>query len=249
MRVEALAVRSRPAEDLAAALRPMVGTEGEIVVAGGRLVVRATPATLAEIKRALENLDPPPRWLWITVNQETSASTTGRSAEFTVETREDGVVERRRTRTLVGSTASMDRSETSSTSTERLRVLEGHRAFVHISRAVPVPSAGPVSSAGGTVLASGRTYVDGDLAFSVVPRLADDQVTVTLEITATNDTVDSQGALDVQREPATVSGRLGEWLNVGDAIQSASSPPSGILSVDQRLSEVGSLLVKLEDAR
>jgi hypothetical protein len=89
----------------------------------------------------------------------------------------------------------------------------GHRAFVRMSRAVPVPSSAPVSSAGGTVLASGKTYLDGDLAFSVVPRLADDQVT--LEITATNNTVGNRGALDVQRAQNTVSGRLGERLNVG----------------------------------
>jgi Bacterial type II/III secretion system short domain len=245
-RVEVLPVRSRPAEDLAKALRPFAGTEGEIVAAGGRLVVRASPAALAEIKRVLEDLDPPPRSLWITVNQETAPSTTGRSVEFTVETNEDGVVERRTTRTLVGGAASADRSETSSTSTERLRVLEGHRAFVRMSRAVPAPSSAPVSSAGGTVLASGKTYLDGDLAFSVVPRLTDDQVT--LEITAINDTVDNRGALDVQRALSTVSGRLGEWLNVAEAIR-ASSPSSGILSADQRLSEVGTLLVRIEEAR
>jgi hypothetical protein len=189
----------------------------------------------------------PPRPLWITVNQETSPSITGRSAEFTVETREEGVVDRRMTRTLTGHKASPDRSETSSTSTERLTVLEGHRAFVRLTRAVPVPSTGPVSSAGGTVLVAGKNYVEGELAFSVVPRLADDQVT--LEITWADDTADNRGVLDVERVPTTVSGRLGEWLKVGEAILSASGPPSGILSADQRLSEVGSLLVRIEDAR
>src|SRR4029453_7414857 len=106
-----------------------------------RLVVRGAPAPLAQVKRALEDLDPPPRSLWITVDQEMNPSITGRSAEFTVESREDGGVEGQRTRTLVGGKA-RDRAETSSTSTERLRVLEGHRAFVHIGRAVPVPSTG-----------------------------------------------------------------------------------------------------------
>jgi Bacterial type II/III secretion system short domain len=246
-RVEVLAVRSRRAEDLAAAVRPMAGAEGQVVAAEGRLVVRASPAALAEIKRALESLDPPPRPLWITVDQDTGASTTGRSAEFTVETQEDGVVERRTTRTLVGGSVSADPRDTISTSTEPLHVLEGHRAFIRMSRGVPVPSNESVSSAGGTVLAPGKTYADGDLAFSVVPRLVDDQVT--LEITSTDDTVDGRGARDVQRTQSTVSGRLGEWLNVGEAIRSASLPSSGILSADQRLSEVRTLLVKIDDAR
>jgi Bacterial type II/III secretion system short domain len=246
-RVEVLPVRSRAAEDLAEALRPLVGTGGEITAAGGRLVVRASPAALAEIKRALESLDPPPRTLWITVNQASNASTTGRAAEFTVETNEGGVVERRATRTLQGGTASPDRSETSTTSTEPLRILEGHPAFVRMSRAVPVPSTEPVSSAAGTVLAPGKTYLDADLAFSVVARLTGDQVT--LEITATNDTVDDRGVLDVQRARSRISGRLGEWLDVGEAIRSASSPSSGVLSVDRRLSEVGTLLVRIDEAR
>lgn len=246
-RTELFTMRSRSAEDVAEALRPLAGAEAEVFAAQGRLVVHASPAVILGIRRALEDLDPPARPVWITVSQEQVASTTGRSAEFTVETtREDGVLERRRTRTLAGGTVPADRSEAATVSTEPLRVLEGHAAVVRMTRAVPLPSTGPVTSTQGTTLAPVRTFVDGEIAFGIVPRLADEQVT--LEITTPNDTVDNRGDVDVQRETSQVSGRLGQWLEVGEAVRAASAP-SGILSTDQRLTELRTLVVKVEEAR
>lgn len=242
MRVETLPVRSRSAEELAEALRPIAGNDATIAATDDHLVVRASPATLAKIEKALKSLDPPPRPLWISVDQQTDPSTTGRSAEFTVETRENGVVEQRRTRTLEGGSLSIDPSE-APTSTERLRILEGQPAFVRFNRAVPMPSSRTPSSAAGTVLEPGKQYRDADLAFAVVPRLSDGRVA--LEITSLNDTVDNRGDLQVARARATVSGPLGDWLDVGDAIRSVSTS-SGSLSEDQRVSEVGALRVRIE---
>jgi hypothetical protein len=246
-RTELFTMRSRSAEDVAEALRPIAGAEAEVFAAQGRLVVHASPEVIRGIRRALEDLDPPPRALWITVSQEQVASTTGRSAEYTVETtREDGVLEQRRTRTLAGGTVPADRSEAATVSTEPLRVLEGHAAVVRMTRAVPLPSTGPVSSAQGTILVPARTFVDGQIAFGIVPRLADDQVT--LEITTPTDTVDNRGDVDLQRQTSQVSGRLGQWLGVGEAVRAASTP-SGILSTDQRLTELRTLVVKVEEGR
>ena len=244
-RVETLPLRSRSAEELAEALRPIAGGDAAVEAVDGRLVVRASPATLAKIKKALESLDPPPQPLWISVDQQTDPSRTGRSAEFTVETRENGVVEQRRTRTLEGGSVSIDPSD-APTSTERLRILEGHPAYVRFNRAVPLPSGPTPSSAAGTVLVPGKQYREADLAFAVVPRLTDGRVA--LELTAINDTVDNRGDLEVSRARAKVTGPLGEWLNVGDAIQGVWTS-SGSLSEDQRFSEVGTLRVRIEAAQ
>jgi len=245
-RVEIFALRSRSTEELADALRPLAGPAGRVYASQGRLVVHASPAALEEIRRALESLEPPLRLLWITVSQKQNVTTTGRSAEFTVETTgEDGKLEQRRTRTLAGGTVPANRSEPGTTSTEPLRVAEGQAAVVRTGRSVPVPSTGPVSWAQGTALVPGRTHVDSEVGFVVVPRVADDQVT--LEITIVNDTVDNRGELDVRRVSTQVSGRLGQWLEVGEAIRGASSP-SGILSTDQRLWELRTFVVKVEDA-
>lgn len=245
MRVETLPVRSRSAEELAEALRPIAGGDATIAAVNGRLVVHASPATLAKIEEALESLDPPPQPLWISVDQQTDPSTRGRSAEFTVETREDGVVEQRRTRTLEGGSVSINPSD-GPTATERLHILEGHPAYVRFNRAVPLPSSRTPSSAAGTLLVPGRQYLDADLAFAVVPRLSNGRVA--LEVMAINDTVDNRGDREASRERATVSGSLGEWLEVGDAIRSIWTS-SGTLSEDQRLSEVGTLRVRIEAAQ
>ena len=132
---EMFTMRSKSAEDVAEALRPIAGAEAEVFAAQGRLVVHASPATIRGIRLALEDLDPPPRRLWITVSQEQVASTTGRSAEYTVETtREDGVLERRRTRTLAGGTVPADRSEAASVSTDQ-RLTELRTLVVKVEEA------------------------------------------------------------------------------------------------------------------
>jgi len=247
-RVETFAVRYRSAEELALALRPLAGPAGVVTAAAGRLVVRASPAAIAEIKRVLDEMDTPPRSLRVTVKQDTDASTSTRSGEVTVETREGGTVERRTSRTVVGGSLSRHGSDTSSTGTEWLQVLEGSRAFIRVGRSVPATETQLIPSAGGAIVVQETVYLDADLGFYVVPRVAGDQVT--LEISTSNDTVDDQGVFDVQRAHTTVSGRLGEWLSVGEAIRTAASRSSGILAGRaQRFSEVHSISVKVEDAR
>ena len=78
LRVATLPVRSRPPEELAEELRSMAGDEAAIAVVNGSLVVRATPTALAKIEKALAALDPPPRPLWIAVDQDTGPAITGR---------------------------------------------------------------------------------------------------------------------------------------------------------------------------
>lgn len=247
-RVETLAVRYRSAEDLALALRPLAGPDGVVTTAAGRLVVRASPAALAEIKRALAEMDTPPRSLRVTVKQDTEVSTSARSGDVTVETREGATVERRTSRTVVGGSLSGDRSDLSSRGTEWLQVLEGSRAFIRVGRSVPATETQIIPSAGGLIVAQGTVYFDADLGFYAVPRVFGDQVT--LEISTSNDTVDGQGLVDVQHAHTTVSGRLGEWLSVGEAVRTAVSRSSGILSGRaQRFSEIRNILVKVEDAR
>lgn len=231
--VETLAVRYRSAEDLALALRPLAGPDGVVTAAAGRLVVRASPAALGEIKRVLDEIDTPPRSLRVTVKQDTDVSTSARSGDVTVET---------------GGSLSGDRSDSSSRGTQWLQVLEGSRAFIRVGRSVPATETQIIPSAGGMIVAQGAVYLDADLGFYVVPRVAGEQVT--LEISTSNDTVDDQGVVDVQRAHTTVSGRLGEWLSVGEAVRTAASRSSGVLSGRaERFSEVRSILVKVEDAR
>ena len=81
-RLEVLTVHNRPAEDLVATLGPLAGPEGALTSLDNRLIVRATPGALAQIRAALEQLDVAPRTLWITVRQATAASSAARAGQI-----------------------------------------------------------------------------------------------------------------------------------------------------------------------
>ena len=74
-------------------------------------------------------------------------------------------------------------------------------------------------------------YRDGTTGFSVVPRLSGERVT--LEINPQRDTLGAGGAVNVQRVTSTVSGRLGEWMELGGIGQDMNAQSSGILSSAQ----------------
>lgn len=239
--VEVIAVRNRPAEDLVGVLVPLAGPDGVVTAAGGRLVVKATPSALAQIKQVLNGLDVPPRALWITVKQSAD-----RSAATTTAQASGSVTAGGRTRTVVTGAFARGAAQESGANTERLQVLEGSRAFIRTGRAVPVTRA-QVAPAGGAPAVVGTAYQEADTGFYVVPRVAGERVT--LEISATADKLDDRGEVDFQRVETTVSGRLGEWLSVGAITRRRQGRSSGILSEDSaRSAEERTVLLKVEEA-
>ncbi len=242
--VEVLTVRNRPAADLVNVLQPFAGRDGVVTVSGDKLVVRATPAALAQMKQVLLDLDVAPRALWITVEQGIERSSSSRSAGVT------GVVKPgSRSKTVVTGAFGGGSADETGSDVQRLQVLEGSRAFIRVGTAVPVPQAVIVPTEdGGAAIVAGTTYQNADTGFWVVPRLAGD--TVTLEISTRRDTPAAGGAVDIQHVDTTVSGRLGEWLSIGGIGRSESSRRRRILGgSSQESNEDRTVMLKVEEAR
>ena len=72
----------------------------------------------------------------------------------------------------------------------------------------------------------GTEYRDASTGFSVVPRIQGNLVT--LDIDPQRETFDDsrRGAINVQRVVTTVSGRLGEWMDLGGVNESRSDGQS-----------------------
>ena len=152
MVLEVIPLHYRMAEEVIPIIQPMLAREGSVSGFQGQLIVRTTPANLAEIKRILANLDTAPRQLVITVRQETGVERSRSSAEVSGSvggdhgrvtipgsggTRGGNVVLRDgddplRVNVLEGTSSERDRSE------QTVRVMEGREAFVRIGQSVPV---------------------------------------------------------------------------------------------------------------
>ena len=263
--VEVIQLRYRQADQVIPVLQPLLGREGSISNFQNQLVIRATPAELAQIKGVLASIDTPPRRLLITVRQDSDVSGNRREAELSGSigndqarvtipgsgSREGGNVvlrdgdDRLRARVVDSTQAGSERIG------QTVQVLEGYTAFIRAGESRPVRNRQVVRT-----MVNGQwvdrvvettDYRDATTGFNVRPRLQGDRVT--LDIDPQRETFDDQrrGAVNVQRVATTVSGRLGEWISLGGIGEERSDDRSGILSTrSARSSEQRGVQVKVE---
>lgn len=263
--VEVIPLKYRQADQVIPVLQPLLGREASINNFQNQLVIRATPSELAQVKRVLAGIDTPPRRLLITVRQDADVSGSRREAEVSGSignnnarvtvpgsgSREGGNVALRegddRLRARV-----MDSSQTGGERTaQTVQVLEGYSAFIRAGESQPVRNRQVVRS-----MVNGQwvdrvvettDYREATTGFNVRPRLQGEMVT--LDIDPQRETFDEQrrGAVNVQRVSTTVSGRLGEWMDLGGISEERSNDSSGILSTRSvRSSDRRGVQVKVE---
>jgi hypothetical protein len=111
---------------------------------------------------------------------------------------------------------------------QQVQVLEGGRAFISGGETRPLRQRQVFSTPGGTVVQDGTVIQEAATGFEVSPRLAGDNVT--LDLYAQQEAFGQRGAIRGQQASSTVSGRLGEWIEVGGSTTSAVASGSGVLS-------------------
>lgn len=267
--VEVIPLYYRTAEEVIPVLQPMLVPGGTLSGFRGQLIVRTTPENLAEIKRILAALDQAPRQLLITVRQDADASATRRSAEVSGNVGNDNVRvvvppasrERQGGRVVIREGDSRIRghvqdsnSAASERDTQTLRVLEGREAFIRVGQSVPVRGRQVTRTVvGGQVVeqvVDSTQYRDVTTGFYVRPRVSGDRVT--LDISPQRETLsnDVRGGVNVQRVVTAVSGRLGEWIEIGGIGQDATGRQSVLLgSTSSATHDSSRVLVKVEEIR
>jgi len=268
MVLEVIPLHYRMAEEIIPIIQPLLAREGSVSGFQGQLIVRTTPANLEEIKRILASLDTAPRQLVITVRQETDVERSRSSAEVSGSvggdhgrvtipgsggTRGGNVVLRDgddplRVNVLEGTSSETDRSE------QTVRVMEGREAFVRIGQSVPVRERQVQRTVvGGRVVeqvVEGAQYRDVASGFYVLPRVSGDRVT--LDVSSQRESLSrrSAGNVNVQSLVTTVSGRLGEWMEIGGVGQDASGRQAVLLGRSATASrDSRRVLIKVDETR
>lgn len=245
--VEVVPLKYRKSEQVIPVLQPLLGRDSSVSGFQNQLVIRATPAELAQIKRVLADIDTMPKRLLITVRQDADIDRARREAELSGSIGNDNaritvpgsasnsggnVVLRDGDDRLRGHIADSQRSASSSTQ-QSIQVLEGYSAFIRVGESRPVRSRQVVRTVvNGQIVdrvVEGTDYRDASTGFSVVPRVQGN--IVTLDIDPQRETFDDgrRGTINVQRVATTVSGRLGEWMDLGGVNESRSDSQSALL--------------------
>lgn len=246
--LEVIPLHYRTAEEVIPVLQPLLARGGTLSGFKGQLIVRTTPENLDEIKRILASLDRAPRQLLITVRQDADASQQRSTAQVSGNVGDDNVRvvvpptsrERQGGRVVIREGDSRVRahvldsgSKAADRNTQTLRVMEGREAYIRVGQSVPLRGRQVTRTvAGGQVVeqvVDTTQYRDVTTGFYVRARVSGDRVT--LDISPQRETLSSdvRGGVNVQRVVTTVSGRLGEWIELGGVGQDATGQQSVLL--------------------
>lgn len=262
-RVEVITLNYRTAEQVIPIVQPLVGPDGAVTGMQNKLIVRASPERLAQIKQVIASIDARPKRLMITVRQNTTREALEREAgvygtaggehgRVTVPEqpgRAGTRVEAASDGNRVGAKVWATEGQEGSADVQHLQVLEGNQAFIQVGQSVPYRGRTVYRDArGATVVEDNTTYRDVTSGFYVLPRVSGDQVI--LEINPQQDTLGERGAVNVQQASTTLSGRLGEWIELGGVGQQAESQSGGtVYATRQSRSDKRSIFVKVDELR
>lgn len=240
--VEIIQLRNRTAEDLLPVLRPLVEPGGALTGMQYQLILRASPGNVADIRRVIASLDTRPRRLLISVRQDAEGGEDMRSAAASGRV----ILSPGASSAVIDGRLQDDRRASQDRVSQTVQVIEGGVAAISTGQSVPVPSRMVTRTVNGVLVQETTSYRDAGTGFQVSPRLSGDRVT--LEINPQRDTPGAAGAVSIQHARTTVSGRLGEWMELGGSSISESRSGSGILSGNAAArSERRSIWVKVDE--
>lgn len=238
--LELLTVRHRPAAELLSVLQPLLAPGGVIQASDATLIVRTTPANLAEIKKILAELDRPARRLRIIVRQTRSALTDAAGADARIRSTERDVDVRGR----VFSTRERGEGER----VQEIQALEGRPARIAAAVSLPVHEQTTEIAGGIPVTREHTRYEDVVTSFEVVPVLTRDggvKLEITAQAGAVSDTPRA-GAIQRRQLVTSVEGKLDEWIDLGGTAEEWRERGSGIIySTGLRGSGAGRVYVKI----
>lgn len=232
--LEVIQLNYRNADQVIPMLQPLLAPGGTISGMQNRIIVRTTPQNLAELRKVLDLVDAMPRKLLISVRQQSAAGGMGSESEVSGSVGNDrarvtvpgtgsnqgGNVVIRRGDDKVRGRVSQSQSASSDSGVQTLQVLEGNEAYIQVGQSVPVRS----QSAQGSETVQ---YRDAGTGFYVRPRVSGNQVTLAISTRRDSVADPNTGAINVQRVDTVVSGRLGEWIELGGIEQESVQRDNG----------------------
>ena len=231
--IEVIPIGFRDVDELLPVLSPLVPSPGSIGGFQNQLVVRSTPQNIAEIRQVLASLDRAPVNLMVSVRQTVNEdvrrdllAASGRLSSGDVSASVgagagatgSGVDLR-----IIGTRQGSDDRDVHS-----VRVLEGREAFISTGKSLPLGERRLIVGGGGVVVQDSVRYQEVNSGFYVRARLSGATVSVEVAPQRMKTSTTGGGAIDVQQASTVVSGRLGQWMEIGGVSTSSAGSGSGI---------------------
>ena len=221
--LEIISLRSQTIDQVLPTLLPLVEPGGTLTGMNDQLFLRASLRNREEIKRVLATIDRPSRRLIIRVSQNRQREAASRGGEVSGQV-VIGDSSRSRIDARLWDTQGVRGENTG----QMVQTVEGGQAFIQVGRSLPIPMRQATIGPGGAAISETVVFQDIGRGFFATPRLNGERVTI--DISQQSDSVARfgvPGSVSTQRLTTTVTGRLGEWIELGGASQQISDNQTG----------------------
>ena len=242
-------------------VRPLVKPSGSVTGMQGQLVVTATPRQLADIRSVLGKLDRSPVRLLISVRrgqsrtgQQGSVSVQGRTGNIAINNGDAAVGSRDDDQHLDKQYLSINMKSHARAAeeniTQQVLVLEGREAYISTGEITPVRNRGAIAGPGGLYRYDNTEFYPAVTGFYAIPRLNGDEVFLEMNtVSRQHNNLKISGYLPqptvaVSNINTSVSGKLGEWMVIGNIDQSGAITNRGI-AVLSRQQESASMTISV----
>lgn len=264
MKLEIIPLQHRTVDDVVHIIRPLVTPGGTITGMNNQLIIKTTPSNLREIRKILESIDHSPRRLMITVKQNLGGSLNVHENTLTGKYTSNNVhINAGHDHSSEGLSVSAgnidshirfrtlnNTSRIDNRNTFRVQTLEGHPAFINIGQSIPVNSSTTVINENGVIVNNSTDYYDVGSGFYILPRLNGDRVTLFAATDLSSVQPGRHPAPNVQGIETTVTGRLGEWMELGGIDQSfRQDTRQNFASSSRRGQEICTVLIKVDEIK
>lgn len=213
---EVIPLNYHTAQDMLPVIQSVLGNEGRVSPYGNQLIVNAPPEKIEEIRQLLNQIDTQPRRLLISVDSSESNFQSDRGY------RADGTISAGDAQVQIGQGEVNGRdqvriirrsTDSRGAGTQQVQATEGYPALIQVGQSVPLTTTerGPYGQ-----VYSNTEYRDVTRGFYVTATLTGNDI-VHIAISSNRDRVNQfqPGVIDVQSTDTRVSGRLGEWIEIG----------------------------------
>ncbi|MBI3570063.1 MAG: hypothetical protein HY082_03020 [Gammaproteobacteria bacterium] len=229
--IHVITLKHRTAQELVPVIRPLLGPTDAVSAIDYRLLIRTSPKRLADVERAVQQLDVAQRNLTLTVRQGSQAENRGtsqglsgevdigRDARVTlprgINDDRGAVIEGQSGDARLRYQTRAERGSASDNRTQTLRVLDGKPAYIRLGQSVPHVKR--IISLSGRQLAitQGVEYQNVVTGFEVLPRVQGERVQLEITPRLSSLADPASGLANFQELRTTVSVRLGEWIDLG----------------------------------
>jgi type II secretory pathway component GspD/PulD (secretin) len=226
--IEVIPLTNRPAFEIVPLLAPLLDNTAQLIDNGSNLLVKTTPDRLAEIKTLVGQLDVRLSNLIITVMQsrQTTAEQLNAAAGIQLNVSADNPP--RSGGRIIGHVY-QTQDKNADQNTQTVRTMEGVPAHIQAGNVYPRQNFSLYGYPTGT------DYIEATTGFSVTPRLAGQQVT--LSVAPWSDKLNGQWQIQTQHAQSTLRVNLGEWVELGGVGENSSSNANGMLVNTSQTSE------------